>query len=343
MSKKEQWMFLYKTGMLLDAGLAVKEAFSIAQKGLRNKKLKDNVKNMIQDLSGGRSLKEIFFTYEQKWGKVTASLIAVGELSGTLSANIQRASENMRRTADQRTKLISSLFYPAIISILALGIILFLLAFVYPKIIPLFIGMRVELPFSTRFLIALSSAAQKYWAYGLVIILVNILFLFYINFKYKKVRLSFEKLILKIPFIGKIILLNQFCEAAFVTGSLCQGGIALSEALESEYIPAHFFTIKKYFEKVHADLSKGISFSDCVSMHSIFPAIWLDLIVVGERTGNLSSILIHISNLHRQEIDELMTTINKMIEPLMMIAVGLLVGFIALSIVGPMYSLTQHV
>ena len=343
MSKKEQWTFLQKFSSLLEASLPVEDAMHIASKNIRHAKFKLHITHMIAEAAEGRSLKEVFERHRTLWGNATISLVSAGEVSGLLAANLERAARGMKSRYEQKSKMISSLFYPAIISFLALGIVIFLLAFVYPKIIPLFTGMKTELPISTRMLIKVSSLIGSFWLYGIIALILSVLSSAYAIFEFERARLVFEKILLSTPIIGDIILLGQLSQVAFITGSLCQGGMTISDAIEMGGKSSSFKIIRNIFTDLHLKVNSGVPLSECVEGIMIFPPIWGDLIVVGEKTGSLPSMLINISHMHNEDIDERVGLLNKLVEPLMMIFVGLVVGFIALSIVTPMYSLTQHV
>ncbi|MES3006051.1 MAG: type II secretion system F family protein [Patescibacteria group bacterium] len=343
MSKKERWIFLQKFGRLLDASLSVEEALCIAAKNIRNKRFVKILQVIRMEVTSGKSVSDAFSTEARFWGQSTLALILVGEISGTLASNLLRASENMRSQAERRGKMLSALFYPSIISILALAIIVFLLVFVYPKITPLFSGMKVGLPISTRMIMKGSFVLSNYWIWFLTAPFVLVGVLFYLAIEFIKVRLLLERLVITLPVVGNIIVLNQLCDTSFVIGSLCQGGMNVTDAIATAEESVTFISIRNNFSEIHREVTSGSTLSESVSRRSIFPETWSDLIVVGERTGSLSSSLLNISELHRQDIDEIMTTLNKLIEPVMMILVGGVVGFIALSIITPMYSLTQHV
>lgn len=340
--RKEQWIFLQKFGSLLKASLSISEALQIAAKNIKNKKLSKIIKQIYLEITLGRSVVESFFN-SGIWNQSTLALIYVGETSGSLSNNLVRAAENMRLTAQRRNQIISSLIYPVIISALAISIISFLLVYVYPKIIPLFIGMKTQLPISTRVIMGGSTFLGRYWIWFIVIPTIFASVIYYLSLEFESVKIKIEKIILSLHVIGRIIILSKLSEAAFIIGSLCDGGMNIDESIQIAEKSETFITIKKYFQIIHTEIVSGTSLSESIESKNIFPSIWKDLIIIGEKTGSLPSVFISISESHKQDIDETMALVNKLIEPMMMILVGGIVGFIALSIITPMYSLTQHV
>jgi type IV pilus assembly protein PilC len=343
MSKKEQWMFLQKMGRLLDASLSIEDALGISARHIKNKAFRRSVALIQNEIANGISLSESLRLQEKVWSKSVIALVSVGELSGALSANLLRAAENMRSKSERAGKMIAALFYPAIISVLALGMIVFLLTFVYPKITPLFIGMKTALPLSTRMVIRGSAILGRFWAWFIFTPAIFVITAYYLITEFSVLRICAERFILSIPGCGRIVLTHQLSELAFIVGSLCQGGMNISDALSITTSSGGFVIVRDSFAALHSEIASGMSLSESLKGKALFPQIWNDLVIVGEETGTLAASFLSISEIHRQDIDETMSMVNKLIEPLMMIMVGVVVGFIALSIITPMYSLTQHV
>jgi type II secretory pathway component PulF len=341
MNKKEQWTFLQKTARLLESSIPMEESLGIAGRNMKRSGAMKEVTRIQSSIAGGRSLGETL--KEGTWNMATVSLIAAGEISGTLSSGMLRASENMKMHAEQRSRLLSSLFYPAIISLLALCMMIFLIAFVYPKLIPMFSGMKASLPLSTRIMIKASSFIGDYWIWMIAVIFTFIFALWFLILKYAHIRIWLETVICKMPVVGKVIVLSQFSEASFILGSLTSGGIPPPQALEIASYSMMFISHSQLMIYISKEMEGGMSFSECINNSNIFPSDWSDLVSVGEKTGSLPETFLNISKMHREEVDEIMLLVNKLIEPLMMILVGGIVGFIALSIITPMYSLTGQV
>ena len=343
MSKKERWMFLKKTAILLDASLSMSEALHISAKNIRNKKMKVEIASLVGGVTSGQSLSKIMSTHQDAWGRSTIAMVAVGELSGTLSSTLKRAAEVIRLRSLRVSQLVSAFLYPAVVACLAFSMIIFLLAVIYPKIIPLFESMKAELPLSTRLVMMLSQVVSRYWLRCIsALVLVTMVCVYTIR-KYPYARRYAEHAVLNIPFAGRLILIHEMSELAYMIGSLMDGGMTVSEGVAFASTSTNLHVLQIRLITIGRRISYGENISSTVMSSAGFPPLWQDMLVVGERTGSLAQSFITISDIHRQEMDDIIAISTKMIEPVLMIVVGVLVGFIALSIVTPMYSLTQYV
>jgi len=217
------------------------------------------------------------------------------------------------------------------------------MVFLFPKILPIFASLKYELPLSTRIVIAISNFISNWGLISLASLAV-ILIAFLITIKKSQtVAFYFDKFLLKLPIIGKIIQDYNLANFTRTMGLLLRGGITMGEALPISAKTTPNLVYKKEYKLLSAVVNRGGKISTHLNKsRDLFPDLVSQIISVGEHSGNLSNSLIYLSEMYEAEIDDFTKNLSSMVEPILMIIMGILVGFIAISIITPIYGITQH-
>jgi type II secretory pathway component PulF len=269
--------------------------------------------------------------------------VKVGESSGSLTQNLQYLADELNKRSALRRKVVGALVYPAFITTATLGITSLLTVFIFPKILPIFSSLNVELPLSTRVLIFISVFLSNWGLWligGLIILTVGLL---YVIKKSKPVHFYTDRIILRLPLVGKMIRYYNVANASRTLGLLLKSGSKLSEALLITADTTPNLVYKKEFTHLASVVERGERMSvHLKAQQHYFPDILGQMVAVGEKSGSLSDTLVYLSEMYEAEVEEFTKNLSSMIEPVLMIIMGIMVGFIAISVITPIYGITQH-
>jgi type II secretory pathway component PulF len=269
--------------------------------------------------------------------------VRVGESAGILSENLNYLADELKKKQELRKKVIGALIYPIVILVATLGITGLLTVFIFPKILPVFKSLNVELPLTTKILIVVSDVLTKYGLLVLLGILALIVALWLI-LKIKSVKFYFHSLLLYVPIFGKIIRNVSLTNLCRTLGLTLKSGIKVVEAISitAESLPNLVY--KKELLKVADEVRKGESLSPhFVRMPHLFPSVLSQMISVGESAGNLSETLLYLAEFYESEVNDATKNLSNVLEPILMVLMGIIVGFVALSIITPIYEVTQNI
>lgn len=342
LSAKDKIVFTKRLSLLLTAGIPLSASLAMLKKQSNSHNLRDMADTLLAQVEQGQSLQASLRNYQREFGSFTLNLVRIGEITGTLPENLKHISERLQKAYVLKRKVVGSLVYPACILLATLVIVVMLLVFVFPKILPALKSLNATLPVTTRMLIALSNVFMHQWL--LLLIYCAILACFVaLLFGAKTGRRWTDKIILRLPFIGSIF-------RNYHTANLCRNFALLLESkvgiAEAARITSQTATNTAYSEAlitVSEALTRGEAVATSIQKYrSIFPYLVGDMISVGESTGNLSGSLTYLAEIYEAEVDDQTKNLSTIIEPVLMIFMGVLVGFIAISIITPIYGITQN-
>lgn len=333
-------LFVKHLGLMLKAGLPLWEAVETVREQATNKRLKEILDKVAQEIQRGGSLGSSLDRYSD-FDKLFVNMVKVGEESGSLEENLEFAAQQLEKVYILKRKVKAAMIYPVLILIMAFGLAAVLTVFVLPKLMPLFRALGSELPLPTRILVSFSN-----WVQDNTLIFLSSPFLLIIFIKimrgYTWFRKLFEALWLHTPILGKIMRKINLAYFARTLSILLKSGITIVEALSTTAESFRNLHYKESLNKVAREITGGTTLAERLKQSpSLFPLVVTRIIEVGEKTGNLETTLTYLSNFYEQEVDETLKSLSSILEPLMLIAIGVVVGFIALSILSPIYSITS--
>jgi type IV pilus assembly protein PilC len=342
LSIKTQILFAKRLGVLINSGVPIMEAMQILEKQSTSKPALYIFGKLTRDVESGQMLSAAMAKFKKVFGEFAVNIVSVGEASGSLSANLSYLADELNKKQELRRKIVAALVYPVFIAASTVGITILLTAYVFPKILPIFQSFKANLPWSTRVLIFLSSVLLHYWfcllAACLIIVIGVSLFL-----KNQSVRLRFDKHIIFIPFIGSIVQAYTLANFARTFGLLLKSDVPITEALKIVSATSGNLAYRKEFLAMRETLFRGEKISAHMEKQPrLFPAMLSQMIAVGETTGNLSGSLMFLAAMYEDDLNNFTKNLSTTIEPVLMIFMGLLVGFVAISIITPIYSITQN-
>jgi type II secretory pathway component PulF len=343
MSIKDQSFFIKRLSFLIKAGIPILESLVMIREQTRRKGYGTILDSVIADVSRGQYLSTGLGKFRKMFGDFSINIISFGETAGILSENLEYLADELQKKDALRKKIVSAFIYPAIVTMATFAITGFLMLYLFPKILPVFSSLRITLPLSTRMVMYFSNFLQHHWLTLISIIFVLIVSIIIAVKKSKIFAFYFDKTILKLPLVGNMIQSYNLANTTRTLGLLLKSGVTLSEALPITARVCGNLVYVNELEKLSDIINRGEKMSVYLSKNrNLFPDVLTQIISVGEKSGNLSRSLIYLSELYEAEVEDFTKNLSSLIEPVMMIVMGIMVGFIAISIITPIYSITQN-
>lgn len=335
--------FIKNLAVMLRAGLPLSKSLKILTAQTPNKKFAKIISQVSRSVEGGNSLADSLNKYPKVFAPIFVSMVSVGELSGNLEQNLAYLSEQLQRDYDLMSKAKGALTYPAIV-LLALGIVGFLMfTFVLPKLTSTFTDFQVELPIMTKFVIAIVNVFASYGVYLLLLVVAAAAGFLY----WKKTptgRNTVHKVVLYLPLVSGIVAKINQARFVRVFSSLMKSGMPIVEALEvSSHVVGNI-----YYQRVIADASSkvrvGSPMAQAFKKHpKLFSNLVVQMMEVGEESGTTETVLSEVAAFYEAEIDQTMKNLSSILEPVIMMVIGAVVGFLAIALITPIYSITQNI
>lgn len=343
MNKKSQIQFVHRLVVLLESGISLTEALDLIIQQEKQKKNLDLLKNIRLDVEKGIPLSKSIMQLHIKFDKNILSMMSFGESSGIFSSSLRQALHTHEKGNKIYKKLIGALVYPAFIAVATFGMTLFLVLYIFPKIIPLFSSMNISLPFLTRAVRALYEFLSHYGLILVGLLILGATFFIFCYKRFKKVRYQTQNGILKIPLLGELQKKYYIATSCRSIGTLLECGQVLPLTLSQVESATGNIVYGKVWNEIKLRVNEGHLFSGALREHlKLFPALVPDILAIGERTGTLATTCLHVSRIYEEELDDFVKQLGTVIEPMLMIAMGLIVGSVALSIILPIYEITNH-
>ncbi len=341
-STKEKTLFAKRLSFLIKSGVPIIQSLRILQKQSSSSSRTKILDQVIVDVSNGQFLSTSLAKFGHVFDQFAINLIKIGEESGTLDANLEYLADEMKKKHLLRRKVIGAMIYPIFIVVATLGMAGLLTVYIFPKILPIFASLNVNLPITTRILIFASDFLSKYgWALGLGLVALAIGW--FSLLRLPTVRFWFERLIFRLPLIGSISQNYHMANFCRTLGLLLKSDIRIVRAFSIASETTSNLVYKRALQSISGEVNKGEKITSYMEKHpKLFPHILSQMLSIGEATGRLDETLIYLSELYENEVDELTKNLSTVIEPALMIFMGILVGFIAVSIITPIYEVTRH-
>ncbi len=327
---------------LLGAAVPVYEAIETLQEQEPPGELRNVLGRLKEQISEGNSLAKAMSAEPKIFNESYISMVSAGEASGALEVVLERLASFLEDQSATRNKISTALAYPVLMVIVGTGVMLFLLAFVVPRIVTVFANSKAALPFITVALIKISAAIRKGWWAILAIVAIAV-FIYRKLMKGEKFRRKRDNILLLVPVLGmlrKQLVLSRFSK---VLGLLLNSGVPVIKALEitSEVVVNREY--RAFLTEVREELIQGKSLSSSLKKSRLFPPMLVHMIAVGERSGTLETMLLKSGEAFEQELDASVSRMMTLLEPLLVLGMGLSVGLVVLAVLLPIFQLNELV
>jgi len=326
---------------LIRAGLPILKSLDLLAERLTDPKLSRYIKGVREEVKGGALLSDAF-ARQGVFPPIYVTSVLAGERSGSLSEVLERYITYQKLSLSVRKKLLVSLLYPAVLICLVICLIVFLVTFVVPNFAELYRSMQAQLPAPTRILIAIGTTARNYVLAGFAGLVLAVIGLRYWA-RTPSGSEAVDRALLRVPIAGEVWLKYQVAQFSRVLGTLLVGGIPLMQALDTAADSLGTRVLKKVLGQAAKLVREGQALSQSLRMTKVFPGLSLDMIEVGESTGALPAMLTSVAEFYEDDVSNSVTAALSLIEPVIMIIMGIFVAFVLISLYLPIFSLADSI
>ncbi|MDA8060046.1 MAG: type II secretion system F family protein [Leptospirillum sp.] len=337
---KELTAFTRQLATLIGAGIPIVDALAaILDQGMEGR-LQEIIASVREDVKGGSSLNGALEKYQKVFSPIFVNMIRAGEESGTLEIMLDRIADFQEKSQETRRKVLGSLFYPIILMCVGILMVLFLLTVVMPRITSIFEGLKATLPLPTRILLAVSGTLREH---ALLFIAATMLLILSGIRLARTQRRYLDEIILKIPRVGPLIISDQVARFSRTMSVLLKGGVSLQRALEIAETVVTNQILKEAVSRARELVRNGESLGGSLRQSPYFPRLAVAMIQTGERSGQLEELLMKTAQGYESEVGQIVATITSIVEPLMILLIGSMVLFMVLSVLLPIFEMSQAV
>lgn len=335
-------VFSRQLATLFAAGVPLTRALGALERQAVNPEFREVVKKVREDVEGGASFHEALARHPKVFSELYANMVEAGEAGGILDGVLARLALMLEKDAENRAKIKSATLYPKIVVGAIAAALLVIMNFVIPRFAELYASFRVELPLPTRMLIAASNVFTSYWYLALAAA-AAVYVLLRMYFKTEKGRLNRDRLVLRLPVFGPIILKSIIARYSRVLGSLYRSGIPMLQALDIVSRATENKAVEADILVIEEEVKKGRPLSEQMERSGRFPPMVVQMVSVGEETGGLDDMLDKSAEYYEQEVDASIRNLTTTLEPLLLGFIFAMVLFLALAIFLPMWDIVKFV
>jgi len=340
---QQKILFARNLGAMLDAGLALSRALSVMERQTKNKKFKSVITDISDMINKGQTFAQALSEHADVFPQVFISMVKAGEESGGLAEALKVVSDQLEKTYKLRKKIRGAMMYPAIIISVMIIIGILMLIYVVPTLTSTFKELGVDLPITTQIVIGVSDFLSNnaiLSLVGLVVLGIGI----WLLARMPKGKRALEFVVLRIPVIGKIVKEINSARTARTLASLLSAGVEVVSSLEITRDVVQNSYYKEVIAEAGESIQKGSQVSEVFSRHDdLYPILVGEMISVGEETGKMSEMLLQLAEFYENEVEQKTKDLSTVIEPFLMVIIGVVVGFFAVSMITPMYSLVSAI
>lgn len=337
---KELVLFSRQFSTLVSAGVPIVQGLGILVDQAQAPLFKSVLTKIREDIEQGISIAEAMKKHPVAFSELYVSMIRAGEVGGILDVILERVSAYLEAAEELKAKVKGALVYPAVISLVACCVTLFLLIFIIPTFKTIFASFGAELPLPTRILLGISDIIRKF--FYLVIAIPTAMFIVFKRIqKTNKGSMVIDAYAIRLPLFG--IMLKKLAIAKFsrTLGTLVKSGVPILQALETVAKTSGNRVVEKAIDSARQAVKEGERMAEPLKKTGVFPPMVIQMIAIGEETGNLDTMLAKIADFYDQEVDATVKGLTSMIEPLIMVGMGILIGCIVIAMFLPMFEMSQ--
>ncbi|MDB5179168.1 MAG: Type fimbrial assembly protein PilC [Patescibacteria group bacterium] len=341
-SLQDKVIFSRQFATMINAGVPIVQSLNILREQSESKKLKMVVSDVSKQVEGGSTLANALASHPEVFNAIYVNMVKAGEVGGILDQVLDRLATQQEKDAEIISKVRSAMIYPGVITTATVGAFFFLMTVIVPKLSSIFEDAGATLPIYTKIMLAISHFLVHDWFFvigGTVALVVG----FVQWHKTEKGRRTMDRAMLKAPVFGPILVKVNIARFARTFGSLMASGISVLDAINSTRTALGNSVYRDELAEVAQKVKNGHPMSEHLRQSKNFPAIVGQMLAVGEETGQMDAILLKLAEFYEKEVDTVVAGITSIIEPILIIVLGGMVGFIVISVFGPISSIGNSV
>lgn len=329
---------------LLQAGMPLTVALN-SMTHLESKGIPSDISRQIkQDVMEGRSLSDAMRKQPLIFTDLYVNMVRAGEQSGALVDVLRRLASHYERFAEVQNKFVSALIYPAIVMTVGVGIVIFFMTFMLPRFLKIFEGLKIELPMATKILIGISHFFGNVWNWVGIVLGIIALWVLFLRFRSTPDgKRKIDEWKMNAPVVGKAIRLNIFGQFARTLSTLLTNGVPVLTALQITEQIVPNIVVKDAIARTREAVTDGKSLALPLAQSKIFPQLMIDLIKIGEETGDVPGALKNVAETYENELSIALRVMTNLIEPALIIVMAVMVGFLLFSVLSAMFSITASI
>ena len=331
--------FTRQMATMMKSGVPLLQGLEIVANGTEKSKLKEMIYDIRNDVNGGTDFSTALSHHPKYFDDLTCSLVRAGEQSGALETMLDRIASYKEKIESLKAKIKKAMTYPAAVVVVGIVVSAILLVKVVPQFQDIFRSFGADLPAFTLFVIGLSDLAQKYWFLALIGFVIFGFAFSKAMEKSQKLRDGVDRFVLKIPVLGEILYKAAIARFARTLSTTFAAGVPLVSALDSAAGASGNVVFRTAIIQIRNGVSTGQSLQNAVNMTGIYPAMVTQMIAIGEEAGSLDTMLDKIANFYEEEVDNAVDNLSSLLEPLIMVVLGTLVGGLVIAMYLPIFQL----
>ncbi|MFA6552961.1 MAG: type II secretion system F family protein [Patescibacteria group bacterium] len=338
----ERVTFCRHLAIMLKAGLSIVESLNVILDQTSNKKYRRVLAGVIKDVTDGKSLADSLNGYPRIFSGLILGMVKIGEASGTLEKNLDYAANELEKDFELRRKVQTAMLYPVIVLSATVVMGIGLSIFILPKLVKMFDSFNIALPVVTKIFLGIANFLVSYGIF-LAVALVLILFVWRLLTRWPPTQLFFHKLYLSVPILKKIVANVNTARMLRMLSILLTSGVPIIESLEITAGAISNAVYRRILLEAIESIQRGQTLTSVLTDEKYFPKMANRMIDVGERTGKLDETLAYLSGFYETEVDNTTKNLTSVIEPILLIVIGVVLGFLAVAIISPIYRFTGSI
>ncbi len=342
-SLKDKMMFARNLSVMISSGLTVSKAIKNLSVQMSNKKFQSILTKIHDSVRSGKSLSESMASFPGVFSELFVNMVKVGEIGGNLDETLKIVAVQLEKEHALKNKVKGAMMYPAVIIVAMAGVGVLMLTYILPKITGVFADMDVTLPATTQFVVALSEIFKKH---GLLVFVGMVIFGIFLKMFLKTTngKKALSWVLLKTPAIKNMVIKINCARFSRIYSSLLRSGVTALDALKIVSNTLSNYYYKEALNESIKRIQKGVDLSKIIGEKpNLFPVLVKQMLEVGEQTGETEAVLLKMAEFYEDEVDQLTKNLSSIIEPVLMLLMGGAVGFFAVAMLQPMYSLMDNI
>jgi len=329
--------------VMTDAGISIHDSIKEVKEASVDSTLKEIFENLNDDLNSGLSLTQAMMPFKEDLGDVTLAMVELGESTGNMAESLEKLAEILEEIEENRQKFKKAMRYPITVMIAIAIAFTILMVYVVPKFKDIFSKFKTELPLPTKILLFMENIIHNYGFYLLAFIIATIIFFKYMLANSEEFKKKYDRYILKVYLIGKIVFYATMSRFTLVFTELIRSGIPIADALETSLLTLDNMHLKKKLSSVNISVQRGVSLTEAFRETGLFEGMLIQMISAGEQSGTLDKMLEKVTNYFKSRFNDIIDNISSYIEPILLGFIAGMVLLMALGIFMPMWDLAKAV
>ncbi|MFH0909960.1 MAG: type II secretion system F family protein [Planctomycetota bacterium] len=333
-------LFTRQFATLVEAGLPIVRSLAILEEMIPNGVLRNSLMDVRDDVEQGSSLSEAMAKQPKSFDTLYVSMVRAGEMGGVLDTILMRLAEFREKSQKLKKQIVSALIYPTAVLTIATSILLLIITYIIPKFRDMFEGMGVELPTMTQMLMQFADILKSFW-YAIPLVPIGFFLLFKLIRSTKQGRYATDLISLYLPVFGIIIRKTSISRFCRTLGTLTSSGVPILDALAILKSAVGNAVVEGAVMDVHNSIREGESIAEPLKRSGVFDVLSVNMVAVGEETGELDKMLIKVADSYDSDVDAMVTGMMSLLEPFLIIGMGLVAGFIVISLFLPLVKMIE--